>query len=914
MRSTVPIGERLAGRLCSVACSVWFAIAVLVIVALPVLSGVQRFAFRDVSFFYTPLYDYLARQTAAGTLPLWNPLDQTGIPVVGESTTALFYPIRALIYALPLDGDVAMSWYIVVHWVLAAVAMRDVAIGMSRRRSVATACGIIYAFSGCVMTLAVNPPFLVSAAWLPWAITPMVVFRSGATTWLGRCFRGGDGWWASVAMAMMVLGGDPQTALHVGLIALAVTLVRWVGFAKSTRVRNGESRRWQRSPSPWIVAVPCLAAALSAPQIAGSMAWVRQSERSGQQIHDELADAPEMGAWWAPPKVGSRRYQSYQFSVAPWHITELVVPVASGRLLPQYRRISHRIPGDGQVWTPSLYTSAALVVGLAAWCRGRRRRRIWREAGWWWGIAGVCLWASMGWFGVVWAVQNVLGFPSGIDSAIGGPYWWLYQFVPGYDAFRYPAKWLPVFAFASTAALAVTSRLLDRRVLACGLDAGAPPLRAALVTAFCVAGVSMTGAVGLWLAGDGLIDRMGAGAASIRDEYWGPLDVAGALGEIRWRCIHAALAFGGLALCLHYRRHDSAAWTIGLLAVITLDVSIAAIGTVPTLNRSAEQQVLEAWAKESPVDPGDEVACGRWLRTRQQTGWPSAWRGTSNDDRLLEVEASQRMGWFGRWHLADSTAVLNSMTSIRSHAMGDFWRSANRITASMTAAEGEAFWRSVRRWLGIRGRVHQTESFQRLMIDGRPLWVGDVKFLPDPGPENGNATDDGTFQWSTAALVSRQVSTDDVLNRVWKSDGRPIPTIETNADSVAVTLPQQPVQASVDVQLAADGDTSISTIVECDHPILLIRPVLQDGGWTASVTTDDFAGGQSMMTAPVVPVDRLKQGVVLPAGRHVVWWEYRPAWFWPSMAIAALAWMTLAIGILWGWFKNAAVVTRPIRQ
>ncbi|TWU67418.1 hypothetical protein [Crateriforma conspicua] len=914
MRSTVPIGERLAGRLCSVSCSVWFVVAVLVIVASPVLSGVQRFAFRDVSFFYTPLYDYLARQTATGTLPLWNPLDQTGIPVVGESTTALFYPIRALIYALPLDADVAMSWYIVVHWVLAAVAMRDVAIGLSRRRSVATACGIIYAFSGCVMPLAVNPPFLVSAAWLPWAITPMVVSRSGATTWLGRRFRGGDGWWASVAMAMMVLGGDPQTALHVGLIAVAVTLARWVGFAKSSGKRNGDSPRWRRSPSAWIVAVPCLAAALSAPQIAGSMAWVRQSERAGQQIRDELADAPETGAWWVPPKVGSRRYQSYQFSVAPWHITELFVPVASGRLLPQYQRISHLVPGDGQVWTPSLYTSAALVVGLAVWCGGRRKRRVWREAGLWWGIAGVCLWASMGWFGVVWAVQNVLGFPAGVDSAIGGPYWWLYQFIPGYDAFRYPAKWLPVFAFASTAALAVASRLLDRRDLASGSGAWTTPLRAAVVTAFCIAGVSMIGAVGLWLAGDGLVDWLGAGAASIRDEYWGPLDVAAALGELRWRCVHAALAFGGLGLCLRYQRHDSAAWTIGILAVITLDVSIAAIGTVPTLNRSAEQQVLEEWTKSSAIDPVDEVAGGRWLRTRQQTGWPSAWRSTSNDGRLLEVEASQRMGWFGRWHLADSSAVLNSMTSIRSRAMGDFWRSANRITASMTAAEAEAFWRSVRRWLGIRGRVHQTQSFQRLTIDGRTLRVADVGFLPEPGLENTKATDDGSFQWSTAALVGGKVSMDDVLNRVWKSEGRPIPVIQTGDENLASVLPQRPVKASVEVRVAVDGDSASLINVECDRPILLIRPVLQDGGWVASVTTDDATGEQAIRTTPVVPVDRLKQGVVLPAGRHLVRWEYRPAWFWPSMAIAALAWTALAIGILWGWFRSAAVVTRPIRQ
>src|SRR6056297_1031613 len=85
------------------------------------LVGLDRLAFRDVSHFYTPLYDYVAERGAQQWLPLWNPLDGTGMPLIGESTTAYFYPLRFVLFALPLSSDVAISWYVALHLMLAAI-------------------------------------------------------------------------------------------------------------------------------------------------------------------------------------------------------------------------------------------------------------------------------------------------------------------------------------------------------------------------------------------------------------------------------------------------------------------------------------------------------------------------------------------------------------------------------------------------------------------------------------------------------------------------------------------------------------------------------------------------------------------------------------------------------------------------
>ena len=74
-------------------------------------------------------------------------------------------------------------------------------------------------------------------------------------------------------MAMMILGGDPQAALHLMLVVSAIGLVR---LAK---------RSAERIDGVVLLGVPMLAAILSAPQLAASISWSQQSERMHKAIH-----------------------------------------------------------------------------------------------------------------------------------------------------------------------------------------------------------------------------------------------------------------------------------------------------------------------------------------------------------------------------------------------------------------------------------------------------------------------------------------------------------------------------------------------------------------------------------------------------------------------------------------------------
>ncbi len=68
----------------------------------PALGGGSSFAFRDAAHYYHPLFQYIRQEWGAGRLPLWNPYENLGVPLVAENTSSVFYPGK-LLFALPLD-------------------------------------------------------------------------------------------------------------------------------------------------------------------------------------------------------------------------------------------------------------------------------------------------------------------------------------------------------------------------------------------------------------------------------------------------------------------------------------------------------------------------------------------------------------------------------------------------------------------------------------------------------------------------------------------------------------------------------------------------------------------------------------------------------------------------------------------
>ena len=65
------------------------------------LFGGEQFAFRDAAHFYYPLYEVVQDEWAAGRVPLWNPWENCGMPLLGAATTAVLYPGKLVFAVAP---------------------------------------------------------------------------------------------------------------------------------------------------------------------------------------------------------------------------------------------------------------------------------------------------------------------------------------------------------------------------------------------------------------------------------------------------------------------------------------------------------------------------------------------------------------------------------------------------------------------------------------------------------------------------------------------------------------------------------------------------------------------------------------------------------------------------------------------
>jgi hypothetical protein len=569
------------------------------------LLDFDRLAFRDVGFFYTPLYYHVARFDDLGSGPAWNWLDGTGMPLAGETTTAVFYPVRWIVYRLADTPTRAIAIYVWLHLLLASLTARRLAITQSGRRAGVMA-GWIYPMSGSVIFLVTNVPFLVSAAWLPMAFHFLVRPRQRGTQI--------D---SAVAIAMMILAGDPQTALHVTLV-----LSGWIALQAIFK----RDFRILRFNLECLIKIMLMVTAISLPQAIASWDWSRQSDRDGG------ISAPDR----------------YAYSIAPWRFIEYTTSNASGRFFPRNERVTAALPGDGAMWTPSIYGGAIAVPALMAGLFVKRRRSAWTL------LTIVAAAASMGHFGLVWWIQTCTGLLAETPSETGGLYWMLCKCVPGYDWFRYPAKWLPMMSLGTT-------------IVACQWIADRSQRRwsgSLVATAACMlAGY-------FWMR----MTFQTASGKQIEDEFWGPLQVNQAIASIQFSFLVSFVTLVLLALLVALRsarRLSGSQFQICVMSIVAVDITCFASTMIPRVSIAKETAILSQLRSDPPKFESSDR--GAWMRYSDWSKWPDGWRSKSDDDRLADVEASLRSSRFGRWHLLPSEPVLNSMVTIGPRAATEFW-------------------------------------------------------------------------------------------------------------------------------------------------------------------------------------------------------------------------------------------------
>lgn len=190
----------------------------------PVLLG-RRFMGRDHTLIQ--LGAECARRDGDGLL-----IDRAlggGSPFLEDPVSQVFYPITWLLR--PFGAELAASLSVVVHVALAAACAVLLGRAMNLRRPTALAFGLAHALSGTVMDLILHGPFLVAAAWVP-------------LSWAGarRALRDGDPRsglaMLSAGIALLLTGGEPQSAMIAGAIAVGEGAALWLrGRALPARER-----------------------------------------------------------------------------------------------------------------------------------------------------------------------------------------------------------------------------------------------------------------------------------------------------------------------------------------------------------------------------------------------------------------------------------------------------------------------------------------------------------------------------------------------------------------------------------------------------------------------------------------------------------------------------------------------------
>ncbi len=494
----------------------------------------RMFAWRDAAHFYYPLFQFIQDQWSAGQLPLWNPYENAGAGLLADPAGSVFYPGK-LIFFLPIDYAWAYKIYIAAHVVLAAWLAFRAARHFDASLEAATIAGMSYAFSGAVLLQHANVIYLVGASWLPAAVIAADQMLSERR--MRRALALG------AVLALMVLGGDPQMAYNtVLLVALYALLLR--GQNNHSRGRKPADRVASRH-FVLLAMATAFALILSAVQVIPSVMMIHQSNRAASQTARSVWEIPRvLGREHAGRRIAdgllcrdvdesAHHRHVYQFSVGPWRWAEWFWPNCGGRQYPIHRRWFAAIPAEGRVWTPSLYMGLLpLVLALSSvrLCRGSALRR------WLSWSALVAVLGSLGYYGLGWLVHELRAAAGAPPEAgllagpVGGLYWLLTVLLPGYVYFRYPAKLLVV---ATLALSLLAAQGWDRAMQRSG-----GWLRRGLLMLCCVSllGAAITMAVRPWWTGwFAHVDP---------DRLLGPLDAAGALDDLLFGFVQAAVVAG----------------------------------------------------------------------------------------------------------------------------------------------------------------------------------------------------------------------------------------------------------------------------------------------------------------------------------------------------------------------------------
>lgn len=234
-------------------------LGLLIVAAYPdVVFGRNTFYFRDFGFFGYPLAHYHRQSFWSGEIPLWNPLNNCGLPFLAQWNTLVLYP-GSLFYLL-FPPAWSLGIFCLLHLLLAGVGMYLLACRWTRCRLAASVAGMAYALNGLSVNCLMWPNNVAALGWMPLVVLSVErAWRTGGRQWVGAAVLGG----------VQMLTGAPEIILFTWLIVAVMAML------DLARGRQGRVRLLLR-----LGMILFLVTALTAAQLLPFFELLRHSQRN----------------------------------------------------------------------------------------------------------------------------------------------------------------------------------------------------------------------------------------------------------------------------------------------------------------------------------------------------------------------------------------------------------------------------------------------------------------------------------------------------------------------------------------------------------------------------------------------------------------------------------------------------------
>jgi len=637
--------------------------------------------------------------------------------------------------------------------------------------------------------------------------------------------------------------------------------------------------------------------------------------RAGVRWYDAmLGNAPASAGHYA---------NIYSFSMVPSRFAELVWPSFSGTQFSRWLKVVGIDTSGG--WVNSVYMG---IVPLLSACAavmtpaGPRSRRFWIV------VLGLSVLASLGGCGVVGIARGSGALVTGDWKAlayrpgdeVGGLYWLLTVFVPGYAGFRYPAKWMTLFALAAAQLAGIGFASLADHTLRPGLRR--------VTVAFAVVVGAVLGCLLIGAAVVGPENVLPGGAEPTRRLL---LFKAVALGGTQAIVVIAAMLWMGNAPSV-VRQLGSVGCALALVGLSAADLALAGrreiiLGSYPSL--VAGGRYLEAVARQrdgSSVPPNQRMRIVAWsplgrFSDTQDPGRFVAYTGVVMQGHVPWLHDCGKFAEFSTAMTADMVGLCEPRREAETTVMprrtydlagvecfvvpldGLKKSNADRFLRSWSAEQAEGAFTGVEPAgsalpvvpLSLPGEeLEPPVALLARNIDALPRAriVRRCLALPPVAKEQG-----GVWAARLAAIAFPSPAVPELTHTA---------IIESNNEQMEAVLrpwvgADLPVRPGVEDSCRITTDESQRVVVEADlsEAGILVLSDTFHSDWSASVTTE----GGPARPLPIMRANRTHRACILPPGRSVVEFRYRSATF------SATRWLTLA-----GWLASGAALAVDIRR